>query len=107
MSNLTTKQEKFCAEMLEHGDASKAYRAAYNTSKMKPATINRTAHLSHLFEDGHRDVRACRRGVSQSDGMFGAGRRGGEFLRFTKRANIRAVHARTLDAPAAATPYMG
>jgi hypothetical protein len=40
---LTPKQEKFSIEYLNTGNASKAYRMAYDTSKMKPATINRKA----------------------------------------------------------------
>lgn len=40
---LTVKQEKFCQSYIETGNASEAYRQAYNTSKMKPETVNRTA----------------------------------------------------------------
>ena len=40
---LTPKQEKFCLVYIETGNASKAYRQAYNTRKMKEATINRNA----------------------------------------------------------------
>jgi phage terminase small subunit len=40
---LTPKQEEFCRVYLETGNASEAYRAAYSTSKMKPATVTRTA----------------------------------------------------------------
>jgi len=40
---LTQKQEAFCLAYIELGDASAAYRKAYNTAKMKPETINRTA----------------------------------------------------------------
>lgn len=41
--NLTPKQEMFCCAYLETGNASKAYRLAYDAAKMKPATVNRTA----------------------------------------------------------------
>ena len=41
--NLTIKQEKFCQAYLETGNASEAYRKAYNALKMKPETINRNA----------------------------------------------------------------
>ena len=41
--NLTPKQEQFCHEYLKTGNASEAYRAAYNTSKMKENTIWRSA----------------------------------------------------------------
>ena len=40
---LTAKQEAFCLAYLETGNASEAYRRAYNTKRMKPATVNRTA----------------------------------------------------------------
>lgn len=40
---LTPKQDRFCQRYVELGDASAAYRAVYQTDKMKPATINRNA----------------------------------------------------------------
>jgi len=40
---LTPKQEKFCNKYLECGNASEAYRFAYDCSKMKDSTINRKA----------------------------------------------------------------
>lgn len=40
MSKITIKQEKFCLEYLKDGNASRAYREAYNASKMKEASIN-------------------------------------------------------------------
>lgn len=44
MSELTIKQEKnFCLYHVETGNASEAYRRAYNTDGMKPETINRRA----------------------------------------------------------------
>ena len=44
MSRLTGKQESFCLAYLKTGNASEAYRQAYNPVNMKPATINRRAH---------------------------------------------------------------
>lgn len=41
--NLTIKQQKFVQEYILTGNASRAYKLAYNTSGMKPATINRKA----------------------------------------------------------------
>ncbi len=41
--NLTPKQQKFVQEYIITGSASKAYKLAYNTSNMKPTTINRKA----------------------------------------------------------------
>jgi hypothetical protein len=37
---MTPKQEKFCTLYVELGNASEAYRQAYDASRMKPATIN-------------------------------------------------------------------
>ena len=37
---LTPKQEKFCQVYIETGNASEAYRQAYNTEKMKPESVN-------------------------------------------------------------------
>lgn len=43
MAALTLKQEAFCQRYIETGNASEAYRLAYNASGMKPASINRKA----------------------------------------------------------------
>ncbi|SRR6266404_1011053 len=48
MSNsplLTPKQEAFCIAYIETGNASEAYRRAYDAGKMKPETINRNAKV--------------------------------------------------------------
>jgi hypothetical protein len=52
---LTPKQEKFCLEYLECGNASKAYRTAYNAAKMKDATVNRKAF--ELLQGGNVTAR--------------------------------------------------
>lgn len=44
MGKPTPKQAKFLAEYLEHGNASRAYRAAYNCAGASEATIHREAH---------------------------------------------------------------
>lgn len=41
---LTIKQENFCLAYVETGNASEAYRRAYDTEDMLPATVNRHAH---------------------------------------------------------------
>jgi phage terminase small subunit len=41
--SLTSKQEAFCLAYIETGNASEAYRRAYNAAKMKPETVNRNA----------------------------------------------------------------
>jgi phage terminase small subunit len=40
---LTLKQENFCLAYIETGNASEAYRRAYECGKMKPESINRLA----------------------------------------------------------------
>jgi len=41
---LTVKQERFAQDFILHGDATKAFKHAFNTSKMKPYTINSRAY---------------------------------------------------------------
>lgn len=43
MSELTPKQEKFCQLYVETGNASDAYRESYDSSNMKPESVNRKA----------------------------------------------------------------
>jgi phage terminase small subunit len=45
MRGLTQKQENFCFAYIETGNASEAYRKAYNAEKMKPETVNNKAHV--------------------------------------------------------------
>lgn len=40
---LTPKQESFCIQVVETGNASEAYRRCYNTTKMNPDSVNRKA----------------------------------------------------------------
>lgn len=40
---MTPKQEAFCLAFIETGNASEAYRQAYDAEGMKPASINRKA----------------------------------------------------------------
>jgi len=44
-NNLTAKQRHFCRAAVSGCTMSDAYREAYNTSNMKPATIHREAHM--------------------------------------------------------------
>jgi phage terminase small subunit len=48
--NLTPKQEAFCLAYIETGNASEAYRRAYDASNMKPESINRKA--KELIDNG-------------------------------------------------------
>ncbi len=52
---MTPKQEKFCQAYVETGNASEAYRQAYDAENMKPQTINQRAH--DLMENGKIAVR--------------------------------------------------
>lgn len=47
---MTPKQEKFCQLYVELGNASEAYRQAYDASRMKEATVNRKA--KELLDNG-------------------------------------------------------
>lgn len=42
-NKLTEKQHLFCRKYIETGNASEAYRQAYNAANMKPETVNRSA----------------------------------------------------------------
>lgn len=53
--SLTIKQENFCLKFIECGNASEAYRHAYNAEKMKPETVNVKA--SELMSNGKVTVR--------------------------------------------------
>ena len=48
--DLTPKQTAFCHKYIETGNASKAYRHAYNCSKSKPQTVSRKA--KELLDNG-------------------------------------------------------
>lgn len=54
---MTPKQEAFCMAYVETGNASEAYRRAYNAGKMKPATVNVKA--SELLASGKIAVRVA------------------------------------------------
>lgn len=47
---LTVKRKKFCLAYVETGNASEAYRQAFNAKKMKPETVAKRA--SELMADG-------------------------------------------------------
>ncbi len=55
MTKLTQKQENFCAAYIETGNASEAYRRAYDASRMKPESISVKA--SELMRNGGVTVR--------------------------------------------------
>jgi len=55
---LTLKQEKFCQEYINTGNATEAYRRVYSTSNMKDTTINRKA--KELIDNGKVSARLVR-----------------------------------------------
>jgi len=48
--SLTQKQENFCLSYIETGNASEAYRRAYDAENMKEATVNNKSHV--LLKNG-------------------------------------------------------
>lgn len=42
---LTVRRERFCQYYIDTGNASEAYRMAYSTINMKPATVNNNAYM--------------------------------------------------------------
>ena len=54
-NKLTPKQEKFCREFIKCGNASEAYKRAYDCKNMKPETINVKA--CELLKNGNITVR--------------------------------------------------
>ncbi|WP_439293946.1 terminase small subunit [Lonepinella sp. BR2882] len=50
MTALTPKQETFCLAYIETGNASEAYRQAYNVEQMKPESVHRKA--KELLDNG-------------------------------------------------------
>lgn len=54
---LTIKQEGFCMDYVECGNASEAYRRNYNAENMKPETINRKA--KELMDNGKISARVA------------------------------------------------
>ena len=55
VNKLTPKQETFCQEYIKCGNASQAYRKAYDCENMKPETINVKA--CELLKNGNITVR--------------------------------------------------
>ena len=55
--NLTAKQEAFCLAYIETGNASEAYRRAYDASKTKPDVVHVKA--SQLLANGRVAVRVA------------------------------------------------
>lgn len=62
---MTPKQEKFCTLYVELGNASEAYRQAYDAARMKDATINRKA--KELLDNGKITARLAELKASHAE----------------------------------------
>lgn len=69
MAGLTIKQEAFCQRYIETGNASEAYRQAYDAERMKPESINRKA--KELTDNGKIAARLdeMRQGLAKAHGV--------------------------------------
>ena len=63
--SLTPKQERFCLAYIETGNASEAYRIAYDAKGMKPESINRKA--KELLDNGK--ITARLRAMAEKAGL--------------------------------------
>ncbi|CAB5670349.1 terminase small subunit [Providencia hangzhouensis] len=99
---LTTKQENFCLAYIETGNASEAYRTAYDTAKMKPESINRKAKelldnckITARLDVLRQDIRA-RHDITVM-----------KLLEELEAARLKALNADTPQASAAVAATMG
>lgn len=99
---LTQKQENFCLAYIETGNASEAYRSAYNAENMKSETIHVKA--CELLKKGNVAVRldelrtkAIKRNEITVD----------DLVKELERARIAALAAGTVQASAAISATMG
>lgn len=69
MGDLTPKQEAFCLAFIETGNASEAYRSAYNATRMKPESVHRKA--KELVDHGKVSARlvVLREKLAKAAGM--------------------------------------
>ncbi|EPP7629095.1 terminase small subunit [Providencia rettgeri] len=99
---LTTKQENFCLAYIETGNASEAYRTAYNASKMKPESINRKA--KELLDNGKITARV---NELQQDVRTKHDITVMKLLEELEAARLKALNADTPQASAAVAATMG
>ncbi|HEQ1858609.1 TPA: terminase small subunit [Providencia alcalifaciens] len=99
---LTTKQENFCLAYIETGNASEAYRTAYNASKMKPESINRKA--KELLDNGKITARVSE---LQQDIRTKHDITVMKLLDELEAARLKALNADTPQASAAVAATMG
>lgn len=99
---LTPKQEKFCLVYLETGNASEAYRQAYDAQSMKPETVNKRA--SELLDNG---VIAGRLSELRAPIIAKAQLTVEDLLDELEEARIAALTAETVQSSAAVGATMG
>lgn len=100
--SLTPKQEKFCLVYLETGNASEAYRQAYDAKSMKPETVNKRA--SELLDNG--DI-AGRLSELRAPIIAKAQLTVEDLLAELEEARIAALTAETVQSSAAVGATMG
>jgi phage terminase small subunit len=81
---LTPKQEKFCLAYMETGNASEAYRIAYDANGMKPESINRKA--KEVMDNGKISARlAVLRAKVEAKGLLTIERLTNDLLRIAQK----------------------
>lgn len=99
---LTIKQEKFCQLYVEKGNASEAYRLAYDADNMKLETINNKAHI--LLKKGKIGARISelkKKAEKRHDITVD------KLLSELEEARIAALTAQTVQTSAAVAATMG
>ncbi len=94
MAGLTPKQEAFCLAFIETGNASEAYRRAYNAENTKPDVVNVKA--SQMLAHGKISVRVAELKASHVD------RHNITVNDILDQLDEDRLFARTLEVPAAA-----
>lgn len=99
---LTQKQENFCLKYVECGNASEAYRHAYDAGRMKQTSI--AVKASELLADGNVSVRVeeLKRGHAERHRLTVD-----DLLMELEEARQAALCAETVQASAAASATMG
>ncbi len=85
MRRLTPKQVKFCLKYHELGNASEAYRQAYDASNMKPGTVN--AKAKELLDNGRIQERIAK--IEEEDRLAN-GITVGRITRYLEEARLKA-----------------
>lgn len=99
---LTPKQEAFALAYVETGNASEAYRRAYNAGKMKPDSVNRKA--KELLDNGKITARVAELQAGHADRHKLTV---DDLLRELEEARQAALTAETAQSSAAVAATMG